>query len=117
MRELAVMHEDLMEEGFTVLAFPTNDFHQEFTNNEEISQFWMTEFPEATFPIFALSSLAENPVYNRIGQHLPENHVKHNFFKYLVNREGVAVKMFTKKQNTLSLQEEIQQYLKDTSSQ
>mmetsp|Transcript_9327 Transcript_9327/g.17807 ORF Transcript_9327/g.17807 Transcript_9327/m.17807 type:complete len:117 (+) Transcript_9327:330-680(+) len=115
MRELAVLHEDLMEEGFTVLAFPTNDFHQELESNEEISNFWSNEFPEASFPIFSLSSLEDNPVYERIREQLPDQQVKHNFFKYLVNREGVAVKMFTKKQDPLSFKDEIKQFLKDAS--
>lgn len=115
MKELAILHEDLMDEGFTVLAFPSNDFHQELGSNEEIASFWSNEHPEATFPVFALSSLADNPVYQRIYQQLPEKRVKHNFFKYLVNRDGVAVKMFTKKQNPLSLKEEIKQFLQDTS--
>ena len=115
MRELAVLHEDLMEEGFTVLAFPSNDFHQELDSNEAVSNFWSNEFPEATFPIFSLSSLADNPVYQRIRQHLPDQLVKHNFFKFLVNREGVAVKMFTKKQDPFSFKEEIKQFLQDSS--
>lgn len=114
MRELAVLHEELMDEGFVVLAFPSNDYHQELESNEEISNFWNNEFPEATFPVFALSSLEDNPVYQRIHEHMPDEHVKHNFFKYLVNREGVAVKMFTKKQDPSSLQDEILQFLKDT---
>ena len=66
MKELAILHEDLMDEGFTVLAFPSNDFHQELGSNEEIASFWSNEHPEATFPVFALSSLADNPVYQRI---------------------------------------------------
>ena len=115
MRELAVLHEELMEEGFTVLAFPTNDFHQELDNNEEIAGFWSNEFPEATFPVLGLSSLKENPVYQRIHQQLPDQHVRHNFFKYLVNREGVAIRMFTKKQNPLTLTEEIREFLQDAS--
>ena len=115
MRELAVLHEDLMEEGFTVLAFPTNDFKQELESNEAIANFWSNEFPEATFPIFSLSSLADNPVYQRIREHLPEQHVKHNFFKFLVNREGVAVRMFTKKQDPLSIKDEIRKFLQETS--
>lgn len=114
MRELAVLNEDLSEEGFVVLAFPTNDFRQELESNEEVFNFWSNEFPEATFPIFELSSLADNPVYQRISQHLPGKHVNHNFFKYLVNREGVAVKMFTKKQDPLSLKDEIRELLNAT---
>lgn len=112
MRELAVLHEELMEDGFVVLAFPSNDYHQELESNEEISNFWSNEFPEATFPVFALSSLADNPVYQSISRQLPDQHVKRNFFKYLVNREGVAVKMFTKKQDPSSFKDEILQLLK-----
>jgi len=94
----------LERQGFQVLAFPTNDFQQELSSNAEIAQFWSTNYPEAKFPIFAQSSLHENPVYQTLQQHLPnKQHVKHNFFKYLVNQEGVAVQLFHKSQDPLSL--------------
>jgi len=105
--QLAELHETLQDRGFSVLAFPSNDFHQELGSNEEIMEFWRQEFPEATFPIFAESSLQDNPIYQRLREQLPNEHVKHNFFKYLVNRDGIAVKLFTKKQDPLSLEPEI----------
>lgn len=65
------------------------------------------------FPIFGKSSLAVNPVYQRFEKHLPNDVVKHNFYKYLVNREGMAVKLFAKKQEPLSLQGAIEELLED----
>jgi len=94
-----------------VLAFPTNDFHQELETNEEIQEFVSTNYPQATFPIFGLSTLQDNQVYQQMSRQLPNTHVKHNFYKYLVNREGVAVKFFTKPQEPLSLRDDIEELL------
>lgn len=104
---MAQLNDELSRFGFQVLAFPTNDFHQEFNTNEEIATFWRQQFPEATFPIFGLSSLNDNPVYQRLRQHLPHDHVQHNFFKYLVNQDGIAVRMFSKRQNPSTLKQVI----------
>lgn len=111
--QLAQLQEKYQDRGFTVLAFPTNDFHQEPGSNEQILGFVKESFPQVTFPIFGKQSLAENPVYQRFERHLPNDVVKHNFFKYLVNRQGIAVKMFDKKQEPLSLQEEIEKLLEE----
>ena len=46
-------------------------------------------------------------------RHLPNDYVKHNFFKYLVNRKGIAVKLFTKKEEPLSIQDAIEELLED----
>lgn len=101
--------------GFTVLAFPTNDFHQELDSNQAIQEFVKTNYPQATFPIFGLSSLKENAVYQQLSRQLPGKHVSHNFFKFLVNREGVAVKFFTNPQEPLSLRDDIEALLKEPS--
>lgn len=47
----------------------------------------------------------------KLERHLPNDYVKHNFFKYLVNREGIAVKLYSKKEEPLSLQDHIEQLL------
>ena len=101
--ELARLHHDLHSQGFSVVAFPTNQFHQELETNDAIAQFWHDQYPQATFPIMARSALSHNPVYQRLQQQLPNDHVQHNFFKYLVNQEGIAVRLFTKRQDPLSL--------------
>ena len=47
---------------------------------------------DTTFPIFGLSKLAENPVYDLLSKQLDlpeaESRVHQNFFKYLVDRNG-----------------------------
>jgi glutathione peroxidase len=110
--QLALLHETYEEQGFSVLAFPSNDFLQELDNNEEIHHFLQNEFPEVTFPIFGTTSLKENPVYQELQRQLPDEHVQHNFFKYLVGRDGVAVALFHKRQDPLSLKPAVEEMLK-----
>ncbi|CAB9504411.1 Probable phospholipid hydroperoxide glutathione peroxidase [Seminavis robusta] len=110
---LAELQDKYADRGFTVLAFPTNDFHQERGTNEEIQLFVKEEFPQVNFPIFGKSSLAANPVYLKFQRQLPNSYVRHNFFKYLVNRKGIAVEMFDKKTEPLSLADAIEKLLED----
>lgn len=101
--ELAKLQEQYKDQGFSVLAFPTNDFRQEFDTNEEIQSFLEDKFPQVDFPIFGVSELDENPIYQQLHKQLPNQPVKHNFFKYLVDRKGIATHLFTKKQDPLTL--------------
>jgi len=94
-----------------VLAFPSNDFRQETGSNEDIQEFVKTHYPDVTFPIFGKTSLKENPVYNALKAHVPGN-VKGNFFKYLVGRDGVAVKLYTKKQEPFAFEKDIMALIK-----
>ena len=110
--QLALLQEKYKSQGFSVLAFPTNDFHQELSTNEDIQAFITANYQQVTFPVFGLTSLKDNVVYRALQQQLPNDHVGHNFFKYLVDRDGKAVKMFTKKQDPLQLTEEIEHLLK-----
>jgi glutathione peroxidase-family protein len=93
------------------LAFPTNDFHQELDSNAAIQSFVSEHFPQVTFPIFATSSLHDNVVYQTLQHQLPDEHVRHNFYKFLVDRNGVAVHMFSKQQDPLELEEHIEKLL------
>lgn len=98
------------------MAFPSNDFHQELPTNEKIQEFISQNYPQATFPIFGLTSLKQNPVYQVLGRQLPNTRVKHNFYKYLVDRQGVAVKFYTKPQEPLSFVGDIEELLKESPS-
>ena len=59
-----------------------------------------------------MTSLKDNPVYKQLQDHLPNKHVRHNFFKYLVDRKGIAVKLYTKKEDPVSFEADIQALLK-----
>ena len=96
-----------------VLAFPSNDYHQEYNNDVEIQNFVKENFPQTNFPIFSVGSLVTNPIYQQLQKQLPgpTGNVKHNFFKYLVNKDGIAIKMYTKKQDPLSFVDDIEALL------
>mmetsp|Transcript_8206 Transcript_8206/g.11845 ORF Transcript_8206/g.11845 Transcript_8206/m.11845 type:complete len:122 (-) Transcript_8206:197-562(-) len=96
--------------GFSVLAFPTNDFKQEYETDTEIQSFLKENF-EPNFPVFGISELSSNPVYQQLQRHVPDATVKHNFFKYLVNRKGIAVHLYSKKQDPLSFVKDIEELI------
>ena len=50
-KSLEQIYNQYKERGFVVLAFPSNDFQQELSTNEEIKDF--CEVYEISFPIFA----------------------------------------------------------------
>ncbi len=98
--------------GLVILAFPTNDFRQEPGTNDEIKSkviklLGEDLFHNPNFVLFQKSSLRENPVYEKLRQLVPDKHVKHNFFKYLLDKDGLPVSFYTKKQTLLEMQREI----------
>lgn len=104
------------------MAFPSNDYHQELGSNEEIQSFVSKNFPQVTFPLFGLTSLKENIVYQRLELQRRRQHpkidnnfhaVRQNFFKILLDRNGVFVKVFTKKEDPLTLAKYIERVLDD----
>lgn len=113
---MAVLHEIYAPQGFSVLAFPITDFHQEFSKDEEIYNFLHQEFPEISFPVFGVSSLKENVVFQQLKKQIKEE-PQHNFFKYLVDRKGMAVKLFTKKEDPMSFESEIKALLSRDAAQ
>jgi len=89
-----------------VLAFPSNDFHQEKETNEEILDYVNTNFPEVHFPIFSRSSLATNLVFQLCKSHTGES-VEWNFHKYLVNGQGHAIKSYGHRVQPMEIEEDI----------
>ena len=110
--ELQTMFRD---RGFSVLAFPISDFHQELGSNEEIISFVKENFPQVDFPLFGLSSLDKSPVYQSIRKQKPEASVRWNFFKFLVDRNGQVVEVFDLKVNPLKLTDRIETLLNEDS--
>ncbi len=111
--QLIVLQAKYGKSGFSVLAFPSNDYHQELGTNDEIDHFLKTTFPDINFPIFASSSLKQNPVFKALQNQLPEDQVEHNFSKYLVDREGMAIDLYPKRQDPLTLESAIEELLEE----
>jgi glutathione peroxidase len=95
------LHRDYGARGFEVLAFPCNQFGaQEPGSAEEIATFCSTTY-DVTFPIFAkvdVNGPSADPLFERLKAEAPgllgSKAIKWNFTKFLVNREGRAVKRY-----------------------
>lgn len=89
---------ELKEEPFEVLAFPSNSFKQETKAPEEIKSY-VTENFGLNFPLMEKSDVngdQTNPVYTWLKQAFPGD-VTWNFSTYfLINHQGVPVQRFEK---------------------
>lgn len=98
-KELQALFAARQQDGFTILAFPANNFlGQEPGTNEEIAAFCAKEYG-VTFPVYEKISVKGediHPLYKMLTE-LPEpvgGEIKWNFDKFLVNREGRVVARF-----------------------
>ena len=98
-----------------MLAFPISDFNQELASNEEIASFVRENFPEVDFPLFSLSSLHNNLIYQNLHKQKPDKEIKWNFYKYLVDWNGQVRSFYDKKVSPLQLSGEIEQLLEEAS--
>ncbi|GJL65146.1 MAG: hypothetical protein NPIRA05_01170 [Nitrospirales bacterium] len=92
---LQTLYEQYRDQGFTILAFPANDFgKQEPGNNKEIAEFCYTKY-SLEFPLFSKITVVgdkKHPLY----QHLTEEtafqgEITWNFQKFLINRKGEVI--------------------------
>ena len=97
-KSLEQIYNQYKERGFVVLAFPSNDFRQELSNNKEIKDF--CEVNEISFPIFAkgkVKGFEKQEVFKYLTEDLngrSRGEIRWNFEKFLVNREGKLFKRF-----------------------
>ena len=98
-KELVSLQNDFEAKGFTVLAFPCNQFgHQEPKTNSEILHFGQQHY-HTNFPIFSKIDVHGEKAC-RIYQHLvgvTAMTPSWNFCKYLVDRDGQVVQYFSEK--------------------
>ena len=97
-KSLEKIYKKYKERDFVVLAFPSNDFRQELSTDEEIKEF--CEAYELSFPIFAkgkVKGFEKQEVFKYLtqdsnGRSMGE--IRWNFEKFLISREGKLVKRF-----------------------
>ena len=98
---LESLHQTYGERGFSVLAFPCNQFGgQEPGSEEEIQSFCDLNY-QTTFPLFSkieVNGAASHPLYAHLKEQAPgvlgSKRIKWNFTKFLVNQEGEVVKRY-----------------------
>lgn len=95
------LYQEFRDEGFEILAFPSNDFAgQEPLEGEEIRIFCQTQY-DASYPIFGKVHVRGSKAH-RMYQFLADKRQngsvrgapKWNFHKYLVDQNGKVVRSF-----------------------
>jgi len=92
---LQALYARYRDQGFTILAFPANDFgEQEPGTNNEIAEFCYTKYSLA-FPLFSKITVLgdhQHPLYRYLTEQTPfPGEIKWNFQKFLVDRSGSVV--------------------------
>ena len=90
---LQALQEAYGSQGFSVLAFPCNDFGaQEPGSVDEVKQFCSTTYG-VTFPIYAKVAISSAP-FDTLVQSAPAGPVAWNFEKFLVGKDGTVIARF-----------------------
>jgi glutathione peroxidase len=98
---LEAIYEKYKEQGFSVLAFPANEFgHQEPGSDPEIKQFCTSNY-SVTFPLFSrivVKGEGTHPLYQFLTSKETDpkfaGDIPWNFAKFLVNRKGEVIARF-----------------------
>lgn len=99
--ELQELYERYKDRGFTVLAFPSNQFReQEPGSNDEVEQVCKLNFG-VSFPLFAkidVNGSHTEPLYTYLKKErggIFGSSIKWNFTKFLIDSEGRVVKRYS----------------------
>ncbi|GIV84989.1 MAG: glutathione peroxidase [Candidatus Roseilinea sp.] len=94
---LEALYEKYRDRGFTVLAFPCNQFGgQEPGTIEEILDFCSTRY-SVSFPVFnkiEVNGPNRAPLYVKLTRAIPPENIAWNFEKFLVGRDGRVIARF-----------------------
>ena len=99
---LESLQKSYADRGFSVLAFPCNQFGgQEPGNEEEIQSFCDLNY-QTSFPLFSkieVNGAASHPLFIHLKEQSPgvlgSKRIKWNFTKFLVNQQGEVVKRYS----------------------
>ena len=92
---LEAIYSQYKDKGFVVLGFPSNDFAQEKSNNQDIADFCENTFG-VKFPMFTRTAVTGDsavPFFKQLAQD-PGQRPKWNFYKYLIDRNGNVVEAY-----------------------
>ena len=111
---LEKLHATHKDAGFSVLAFPCNQFgSQEPGSTEEIVEFCEMRF-QTSFPLFEkidVNGTNSHPLYKHLKSEvkglLGTERIKWNFTKFLINRDGKVVGRFGSQKKPADIESEI----------
>jgi len=120
--QLQSLYAKYKDDGFTILAFPSNQFgKQEPGTNEQILEF-VTKMFHVTFPMFdktTVNGKNAHPIFKflraRLGGTLGSS-IKWNFTKFLCDRNGRPIKRYGPPTKPLNFEQDIVELLKQSSN-
>jgi len=92
---LEALYQKYKDRNFVILGFPSDDFHQEFKDEDKTSEVCYQNYG-VTFPMFKSSTVRgddANAFFKKLAEHsgiAP----KWNFYKYLIDSKGNVVESF-----------------------
>lgn len=97
---LEKLYETYKDKGFTILAFPCNQFGwQEPGSMEQIQNFCSTTYG-VTFPIMEkieVKGKKQSPLYAQLTKTAPEGDISWNFEKFLIGKDGTVIGRYKSK--------------------
>lgn len=119
LRELQSLYDKYKADGFTVLAFPCNQFgNQEPGSNEEVQETCQLNYG-VRFPIFEkikVKGEEQDPLFAYLTEAkkgFATKKIKWNFTKFLIDRQGQVIDRFAPQTKPSKLEEKIKQLLKE----
>lgn len=117
---LEALQKDFGDRGFSVLAFPCNQFGmQEPGSNDEIVEFCRTKF-DVTFPVYAkikVNGSDAHPLYQHLKSQqkgvLGTQGIKWNFTKFLIDTDGQVVERYGSQTEPAKIRDAIDSRLSD----
>lgn len=115
---LEALYRKYRDRGFTVLAFPCNQFGaQEPGTDDEIRQFCSTTY-DVTFPVYPRTDVNgpnAHPVYQWLKSRKPgifgTEAIKWNFTKFLVGRDGEVLRRYAPQDTPETIDADVQRTL------
>ena len=111
---LEELYKKYKDQGFTILAFPCNQFgRQEPGDAEEIKSFCSLTY-DVTFPLFSkvdVNGKDEEPLFKHLKKEAPgllgSKAIKWNFTKFLIGKKGEVIKRYAPKDKPEDLNQDI----------
>jgi glutathione peroxidase len=99
LKELEGLHRRFHDQGFSVLGFPSDQFHQELEDDEAVEEFCTDGF-DVTFPLFSkvmVNGPEAHPLWSWLQTQkggLIGGRISWNFTKFLVSPEGRVLRRY-----------------------
>ena len=93
---LSNLHREYFDKNLVIIGTPSDSFHQELSNNEEVKEFCLVNYETKFIISEIISVVGENahPIYSWMTSEYNET-PKWNFYKYLFDGEGQLVKSWS----------------------